>query len=89
MNLGHLWICVVGISPSNDSGAKRKILPHIIGNSPALSYMLMGNLLVMEYNSRAWEYCLVISVKDLCYSDNHSGHQIYVNNFPSIETQWE
>ena len=43
MNLGHLWICVVGISPSNDSGAKGEILSYMVGNSPALSYMLMGN----------------------------------------------
>ena len=43
MNLGHLWICLVGISPSNSPGTKREILPHMVGNSPALPSMVMGN----------------------------------------------
>ena len=27
MNLGRLWICLVGIVPSNNPGTKREILP--------------------------------------------------------------
>ena len=27
MNLGHLWICLVGITPSNNPGTEREILP--------------------------------------------------------------
>ena len=43
MNLGHLWICLVGISPSNNPGTKREILPNKVGNSLVLPYMVMGN----------------------------------------------
>ena len=43
MNLGHLWICLVGISPSNNLGTEREILPHMVWNSPPLPYMVMGN----------------------------------------------
>ena len=39
--------------------------------------------LFMEYNYRAWDYGLIIFVKDLNLSDNQSGHQICINNeFP-------
>ena len=65
MNLGHLWICLVGIAPSNNPGTKREILPYIVGNSPCIGlYGHLGNPLVMKYNSRAWEYCLIITVID-------------------------
>ena len=30
MNLGYLWICLVGITPSNNSGTEKEILPFII-----------------------------------------------------------
>ena len=43
MNLGHLWICLVGISPSKNPGTEREILLCMVGNSPALPYMVMGN----------------------------------------------
>ena len=43
MNLGHLWICFVEITPSNNRGTERELLPYIAGNSPALPYMVMGN----------------------------------------------
>ena len=42
MNLGHLWICLVGITPSNNPGTEREILPHMVGNSLALPYMDIG-----------------------------------------------
>ena len=44
MNLGSLWICLVGISPSNNPGTEREILQHMVGNSPALSYLVMGTI---------------------------------------------
>ena len=65
MNLGHFWICLVGISPSNNPGTQREILPCMVGDSPCIA--LCGHWvtpLVMEYNSRAWEYCLIITVTD-------------------------
>ena len=43
MNLGHLWISLVGITPSNNPGTERELLPYMVGNSPALPYMVMGN----------------------------------------------
>ena len=43
MNQGHFWICLVGISPSNNPGTERELLPYMVGNSPALPYMVMGN----------------------------------------------
>ena len=43
MNIGHLWICLVGIAPSNNPGTERKILPYMAGNSPALPYVVIGN----------------------------------------------
>ena len=42
MNLGHLWICLLGIDPSNNPGTEREILPYMVGNSLALPYMVMG-----------------------------------------------
>ena len=41
MNLGHLWICLVGIAPGNNLGTKREILPFMVGNSLALPYMVI------------------------------------------------
>ena len=64
MNLGHLWICLVGIAPSNNPGTEMEILPCMIGNSLTLPYGHWVTPLVMEYNSRAWEYCLIIFVID-------------------------
>ena len=43
MNLGHLWICLVGITPSNNPGTEREILPYMVWNSPALPYWSLGN----------------------------------------------
>ena len=42
MNLGHLWICLVRIVPSNNPGTEREILLYMVGNSPALPYMVIG-----------------------------------------------
>ena len=42
MNLGHLWIFLVGITCSNNPGTEREILPCMVGNSPALPYMVIG-----------------------------------------------
>ena len=42
MNLGYLWICLVGIAPSNNPGTEREILPCMVGNSLALPYMVTG-----------------------------------------------
>ena len=42
MNLGHLWICLVGITPSNNPGTERESLPYMVGNSPMLPYMVIG-----------------------------------------------
>ena len=33
----------MGITPSNNPGTKREILPCMVENSPALLYMVMGN----------------------------------------------
>ena len=41
MNLGCLWICLVGIAPSNNLGTEREILPCIVGNSLVLPYMVI------------------------------------------------
>ena len=62
MNLGWLWICLVGITPSNNPGTEREILPHMVRDSPYVA--LYGHcviLLVMEYNSRASHYIYQIS----------------------------
>ena len=65
MNLGCLWIYLVGIAPSNNLGAKREILPDMVGNSPCIAlYGHWVTPLVMEYNSRVWEYCLIIIITD-------------------------
>ena len=42
MNLGHLWIYLVGIAPSNNPGTEREILPYVVGNCLALPYMVIG-----------------------------------------------
>ena len=42
MNLSHLWICLVGIAPSNNPGTEREILPYVIGNSLELPDMVIG-----------------------------------------------
>ena len=42
MNLGCLWICLVGITPSNNPGTEREILPSMVGNSPAFPCMVIG-----------------------------------------------
>ena len=42
MNLGCLWICLVGITPRNNPGTEREILPYMVWNSPALPYMVIG-----------------------------------------------
>ena len=34
MNLGCLWICLVGITPSNNPGTEREILPYMVRDSP-------------------------------------------------------
>ena len=34
MNLGCLWICLVGITPSNNPGTEREILPCMVRDSP-------------------------------------------------------
>ena len=81
MNLGHLWICLVGITPSNNPGTKREILPYVVRDFPHIaSYGHWATPLVMEYNSRAREYCVIISIKYLTYSDSLSVHQICLNN---------
>ena len=43
MNLGHLWICLVGIAPSNNLGTKREISPYMVGDSLVLPYLVLGN----------------------------------------------
>ena len=42
MNLGCLWICLVGIIPSNNPGTERELLPYMVGNSQVLPYMVIG-----------------------------------------------
>ena len=37
MNLGCLWICLVGINPSNNPGTEREILPHMVRDSPYIA----------------------------------------------------
>ena len=43
MNLGCLWICLVGITPSSNPGTEREILLYMVGNSIELPYMVIGN----------------------------------------------
>ena len=53
MNLGHLWNCLVGITPSNNPGTEREILSYMVRDFPYVA--LHGpwvTPLVMEYNSR-------------------------------------
>ena len=65
MNLGHLWICLVGITPSNNPGTERKILPYMVGNSPTLSYMIIGQPHWSWNTIPGHEYTvLIIVVKD-------------------------
>ena len=42
MNLGCLWICLMGITPSNNPGTEREILPYMVLKTPALSYIVIG-----------------------------------------------
>ena len=66
MNLGHLWICLVGITPSNNPGTEREILPYMVMEFPSITlYGHQATPLVMEYNSRAREYCVIILIKYL------------------------
>ena len=41
MNLGRLWICLVGITPSNNPGTEREILPCREGIPLTLPYMVI------------------------------------------------
>ena len=66
MNLGCLWICLVGITPSNNPGTEREILPYMVRDLPYIA--LYGHWLtplVMEYNSSTREYYVIISIKYL------------------------
>ena len=64
MNLGCLWNCLVGITPSNNPGTEREILPDMVGDSPYIAfYGHWVTPLVMEYNSRARKYCVIIYIK--------------------------
>ena len=36
-------MCLVGITPSNNPGTERELLPYMVGNSPVLPYMVRGN----------------------------------------------
>ena len=66
MNLGCLWICLVRITPSNNPGTEREILPYMVRDFPYIAlYGHWVTLLVMEYNSRAREYCVIVSIKYL------------------------
>ena len=66
MNLGCLWICLVGITPSNSLGTEKEILPHMVEDSPYVAlYGHWVTPLVMEYNPRAREYCVIIPIKYL------------------------
>ena len=63
MNLGCLWICLVGITPSNHPGTEREILPYMVRDCPYIAlYGHWATPLVMKYNSRAREYCVIICV---------------------------
>ena len=37
MTLGHLWICSVGITPSNNPGTEREILLYMVRDSPYIA----------------------------------------------------
>ena len=65
MNLGHLWICLVGITPQQQPKCSKGNIT-LCGRefSSIALYGHWATPLVMEYNSRAWEYCLIIVVKD-------------------------
>ena len=66
MNLVHCWICLVGITPSNNQGMEREILPSMVRDSPYVAlYGHWATTLVMEYHSRSREYCVIIPIKYL------------------------
>ena len=66
MNLGRLRICLVGITPNNNPGTEREILPFMVKDSPYIVlYGHWATPLVMEYNSRVREYFVIISIKYL------------------------
>ena len=80
MNLGCLWICLVGITPGNNPGTEREILPYMVRDSPYIAlYGHWAAPLVTEYNSRAREYCVIIPIKYLTLSDSLSVYQICLN----------
>ena len=43
MNLGRLWICLVGITHTNNPGTEREILPYMVGDSPYVALWSLGN----------------------------------------------
>ena len=66
MNLGCLWICLVAITPSNNPGTERETLSYMVRDFPYVAlYGHSATPLIMEYNSRAREYCFIISIRYL------------------------
>ena len=80
MNKGHLWICLVEITPSNNPGTERELLPYMIGNSPVLPYMVKGNPTGHGIQFQGMGILLVIFVKDLHQGNNPLGHQILISH---------
>ena len=59
----------------------RGILPYMVLKSPGITlYGYWATPMVIEYNYRAREYCVIIYIKYLNYSDSLSVHQTQLNN---------
>ena len=57
MNLGCLWIYLVGIVPSNNPDTEREKLLYMVLEFPSVTlYGHWDSPLVIEYNSMAREY---------------------------------
>ena len=66
----------MGITPSNNPGKDREKLPYMVLEFPSITlYGHWATPLVLEYKYRVREYCVIILLKYLIYSDNHSIHQ--------------
>ena len=74
-------ICLVEITPGNNPGTDREILPYLVLESPGVTlHGYWATPVVMEYNYRVREYCIIIHIKYLNYSDSLSVNQTQLNN---------
>ena len=66
MNLGRLWICLVGITPSNNPGTEREILPYMVRDSPYIA--LHGN--PTGHGIQFWGKG-ILSVHQICLNNSY------------------